>query len=135
MKKESSGAARVADWAWAVAKLHHEFSWAWPGVGERAGSGLVGSGWEAGKLVADHLAQIYIDAGTPAREKGYSGYLSQPARPDAQSHTSLLTVDAMLCIKDGGASESCPSDCEELGSPECGTRLEAGPWAVSGSYT
>ena len=73
MKKESSGAARVADWAWAVAKLHHEFSWAWPGVGEGAGSGLVGSGWEAGKLVADNLAQLYIVTGTPARETGDSG--------------------------------------------------------------
>ena len=152
LRKESSGAARVGDWVWAVAKLHHEFSWAWPGAGDGGGVSRGGAGWEAGKLVADNLAQLYIDTGTPARETVDSGYvvtavqyslssvlyyneryLSQPVRPDAQSHTSLLTVDAMLRIKDGGAAESCLSDCEELGSvcgaasPPCHSpRQEAG---------
>lgn len=111
LRKEKDRAGQVQDFVWAVQKIHEEFLWPWPGE-SRAES-------EAGssRLVEDNLRQLYINTGGGGQETD-SGYLShQTVRPDRQSQSSLLTVEAMLRIKEGhGHVGSIASDEGDLGS-------------------
>ena len=118
LRKEKDRAGQIHDFSWAVTKIHTDFGWVWPGESggvSRAESCHSGLGAQS-RLVEDNLRQLYIDTG-PKGENS-SGYNSEnTGRPERHSQSSLLTVDAMLRIKEAGAGGgSVLSDDGELGS-------------------
>ena len=119
LRKEKDRAGQIQDFIWAVRKIHAEFLWPWPsdsGVRSRAESCPSEPGGSS-RLVEDNLRQLYIET-NPVRQQTDSGYLShQTVRPDRQSQSSLLTVEAMLRIKEGhGHVGSIASEEGDLGS-------------------
>jgi hypothetical protein len=101
LRRESARAGEVADWGAALARLHQDFRWPWPG----GATGLKVA------QVEEKLAQLYVDCGQARADSGYqSGSLSL---------LSEQTVDAMLRVRDprpGGQSASLLSEEPELGS-------------------
>ena len=119
LRKEKDRAGQIQDFVWAVRKIHEEFLWPWPsdsGARSRAESCPSEPGGSS-RLVEDNLRQLYIETG-PVKQQTDSGYLShQTGRPDRQSQSSLLTVEAMLRIKEGhGHVGSIASEEGDLGS-------------------
>jgi len=116
LRKEKDRAGQIHDFCWAVKKIHDEFGWRWPsGSSEarsRAESVQSGSG---SRLVEDNLKQLYIDT-RHGQQGDSSGYISDTARPERHSQSSLLTVDAMLRIKEAQDGGSVLSDDADLGS-------------------
>ena len=115
LRKEKDRAGQVQDFVWAVEKIHEDFCWPWP-VESRPESCPSEAG--SSRLVEDNLRQLYINTGPGGGRQTDSGYLShQTIRPDRQSQSSLLTVEAMLRIKEGhGHIGSIASDEGDLGS-------------------
>ena len=100
-----------------MTKIHTDFGWVWPGEsGDRSRAESCHSGLGAqSRLVEDNLRQLYIDTGPKGDNS--SGYNSEnTGRPERHSQSSLLTVDAMLRIKEAGAGGSVLSDDGDLGS-------------------
>ena len=100
LRREAGRAGEVADWPTALASLHAQFGWPWPGGGGRVARKEDG--------LADRLGQLYVDCG----QAGDSGYVS--------SNLSLLseqTVDAMLRVRDRPADQgSCLSEDQDMAS-------------------
>ena len=118
LRKEKDRAGQVQDFVWAVQRIHEEFLWPWPAdSGARSRAESCPSEAGGSRLVEDNLRQLYIETG-PVKHQTDSGYLShQTVRPDRQSQSSLLTVEAMLRIKEGhGHVGSIASEEGDLGS-------------------
>ena len=115
LRKEKDRAGQIHDFSWAVTKIHADFRWVWPGEsGGRSAAESCHSGAEQSKLVEDNLRQLYIDTGPKGDNS--SGYNSENTRPERVSQSSLLTVDAMLRIKEAREAGSVLSDDGDLGS-------------------
>ena len=120
LRKEKDRAGQIQDFVWAVQRIHQEFLWPWPAdSGARSRAESCPSEPGGSRLVEDNLRQLYIETGPgPVKHQTDSGYLShQTVRQDRQSQSSLLTVEAMLRIKEGhGHVGSIASEEGDLGS-------------------
>ena len=115
LRKEKDRAGQIHDFSWAVNKIHADFRWVWQGEsGGPSAAESCYSGAEQSRLVEDNLRQLYIDTGPKGDNS--SGYNSENTRPERISQTSLLTVDAMLRIKEAREAGSVVSDDGDLGS-------------------